>query len=74
MQAGFKPDQVQVSGRFNAYSRISDEADRKERVFHFCPDCGSQGIGMWEGCREMAKEDSDFDPIRDEATFTELVS
>ena len=28
---------------------------------------------MWEGCREMAKEDSDFDPIRDEPAFTELV-
>jgi len=42
MQAGFKADQVQVSGRFNDYARISDEADRKEHVFHFCPDCGSQ--------------------------------
>ena len=42
MQAGFKADQVQVSGRFNDFSRISDEADRKEHVFHFCPDCGSQ--------------------------------
>jgi hypothetical protein len=42
MQAGFKSEQVQVMGRFNDYSRISDEADRKEHVFHFCPDCGSQ--------------------------------
>jgi hypothetical protein len=42
MQAGFKADQVQVAGRFSDYSRISDEADRKEHVFHFCPDCGSQ--------------------------------
>src|SRR5262249_48883564 len=42
MQAAFKSDQVQVAGRFNDYSRISDEADRKEHVFHFCPDCGSQ--------------------------------
>ena len=42
MQAGFKADQVKVAGRFNDYSRISDEADRKEHVFHFCPDCGSQ--------------------------------
>jgi tetratricopeptide (TPR) repeat protein len=33
---------VQVAGRFSDYSRISDEADRKEHVFHFCPDCGSQ--------------------------------
>jgi hypothetical protein len=42
MQAGFKRDQVAVSGRYNDFSRISDEADRKEHVFHFCPDCGSQ--------------------------------
>jgi hypothetical protein len=42
MQAGFKAEQVQVTGRFNDYARISDEADRKEHVFHFCPDCGSQ--------------------------------
>jgi hypothetical protein len=42
MQAGFKREQVEVSGRFNDYSRISDEADQKEHVFHFCPDCGSQ--------------------------------
>ena len=42
MQAGFKAEQVTVEGRYNDYSRISDEADRKEHVFHFCPDCGSQ--------------------------------
>jgi hypothetical protein len=41
MQAGYKKEQVHVSGRFNDYSRISDEADEKEHVFHFCPDCGS---------------------------------
>jgi len=42
MQAGYKAKQVQVSGRYSDYSRISDESDRKEHVFHFCPDCGSQ--------------------------------
>ncbi len=42
MQAAFTPDQVRVDGRYNDYTRISDEADRKEHVFHFCPDCGSQ--------------------------------
>ena len=41
MQAGFRPDQVQVVGRYRDHARISDEADRKEHVFHFCPDCGS---------------------------------
>jgi len=28
---------------------------------------------MWEGCLDMAREDSDFDPIRDEAAFQELI-
>ena len=42
MQAGFKAEQVTVAGRFNDYARSSDEADHKEHVFHFCPDCGSQ--------------------------------
>jgi hypothetical protein len=182
IQAGFKADQVQVVGRFSDYARISDEADRKEHVFHFCPDCGSavfytgsdepdlivvsvgafadpsfppptesgydsrrhpwvglpdsirqfapelwdpvrpvyaagdyakaadmgraiiearpdqpylyfnvacceslagqkdeaidhlrQAIEMWDGCRDMANGDSDFDPIRDEPAFRELV-
>ena len=42
MQAAFRPDQVHVVGRYSDYARVSDEADRKEHVFHFCPDCGSQ--------------------------------
>ncbi len=42
MQAGFRAGQVRVTGRFEDFSRLSDEADRKEHVFHFCPDCGSQ--------------------------------
>ncbi len=42
MQSAFKPDQVEITGRYNDYSRISDEADEKEHLFHFCPDCGSQ--------------------------------
>jgi hypothetical protein len=32
-----------------------------------------QTIDIWEGCREMAKTDSDFDPIRNEPAFEELV-
>jgi hypothetical protein len=42
MQAGFRADQVEVTGRYADFSRISSESDRKEHVFHFCPDCGSQ--------------------------------
>lgn len=184
MQAAFKADQVRITGRFGDYTRISDEADRKEHLFHFCPECGSQVFGtdledpdiivistgsfadptfppptesgydsrrhpwvglpdsvarhvpevwwdsaqplyaagkyaeaadkgrelvkawpgrpyllynlaccesragrtvdalqhlglaveLWEGCRAMAKDDSDFDPIRDEPAFRELIS
>jgi hypothetical protein len=183
MQAAFRPDQVRVLGRYSDYRRVSDEADRKEHVFHFCPDCGSQvfyteptepdlivvsvgsfadpsfppptesgyefrrhqwlappdsiarddtgveawapvnalyeagryaeaadrgrellethphpriffnvaccesragrtaeavehlrrAIEMWEGCRDMAKQDSDFDPMRDEPAFRALI-
>ena len=28
-----------------------------------------RAIDMWEGCRELAQHDSDFDPIRDEPAF-----
>ena len=42
MQAAFNAEQVQVSGRYRDFSRMSDEEDRKEHAFHFCPDCGSQ--------------------------------
>jgi hypothetical protein len=33
-----------------------------------------QAIDLWEGCREMAKQESDFDPIRTEPAFEELIS
>jgi hypothetical protein len=45
MQAAFRPDEVEITGRHHDYTRISDEADRKEHIFHFCPDCGSQVFG-----------------------------
>ena len=32
-----------------------------------------RAIDMWEGCRDMAKEDSDFDSIRAEPAFEELI-
>jgi len=41
MQAAFTPDQVEIVGRYSDHTRISDEADLKPHVFHFCPDCGS---------------------------------
>ena len=33
----------------------------------------SRAIDIWEGCRDMAKADSDFDPIRDQPAFQELI-
>ena len=42
MQAAFRPHEVKVSGRYKDYTRVSDEADAKEHVGHFCPECGSQ--------------------------------
>ena len=41
MQAGFRTDQVRIEGRYSDYSRISDEADRKEHILHGL-ECGSQ--------------------------------
>jgi hypothetical protein len=41
VQAGFKPDQVQVHGRHHEYTRVSDESDQSAHVFSFCPECGS---------------------------------
>jgi hypothetical protein len=33
-----------------------------------------RAIELWEPCRGMAKEESDFDPIREEPAFTALIS
>jgi tetratricopeptide (TPR) repeat protein len=32
-----------------------------------------RAIEMWEGCAEMAKQDSDFDPIRGDPAFATLI-
>ena len=32
-----------------------------------------QAIDMWDGCRDMATGDSDFDAIRDEPAFQDLI-
>lgn len=41
LQSGFTADQVEVAGSYKAYVRVSDEADERQHVFHFCPECGS---------------------------------
>jgi len=40
--SGVQGPQVTISGSYDDYSRISDEADQREHAFHFCPECGSQ--------------------------------
>ena len=40
MQAGYEADRIAISGESTEYARISDEADHKVHVFHFCPRCG----------------------------------
>ena len=59
MQAGLKPDQVHVADRFRDYSRVSDEADRKEAVFRFCPlyEAGDHATGADRG-RELLEATS----------------
>jgi hypothetical protein len=32
-----------------------------------------QAIDKWEGCLDMAKEDSDFDPLRNELAFQDVI-
>jgi tetratricopeptide (TPR) repeat protein len=32
-----------------------------------------RAANVWDGCRDMARGDSDFDPIRDEPAFREFV-
>jgi hypothetical protein len=32
-----------------------------------------RSIEMWEGCRDLAREESDFDPIRAEPAFQDLI-
>jgi hypothetical protein len=39
-QARWPSDQVEVSGRFDEWTRVSDDGT-ETRLFHFCPECGS---------------------------------
>jgi hypothetical protein len=33
----------------------------------------AHAIELWDGCRTLAQDDSDFDPIRSEPAFVELL-
>jgi hypothetical protein len=45
LQAGYRAEQVRTEGRYTEYSRVSDEEDRQEHNFAFCPECGSTVFG-----------------------------
>ena len=61
-----RPDQGYLYYNVACCESLADRtADAIEHLRH--------AINMWEGCREMAKEDSDFDPIRHEPAFQELI-
>jgi hypothetical protein len=64
MQAAFTPDQVQVVGRFSDFVRISDEADRKEHVFHFCPSAARRSSTRNRQSRTWSSSRSARSPTR----------
>lgn len=41
IQARFPEEQVRIEGWHTDYVRVSDQEDRSEHVFSFCPDCGA---------------------------------
>ena len=55
IQARFPADRVHVVGRYGDYTRTSDEEDRKEHLFHFCPECGATVFFTSEGEPDVVK-------------------
>jgi hypothetical protein len=47
MQARWPKDQIQITGRYTEYVRISDAGE--ERRFRFCPECGATVFWTTEG-------------------------
>ena len=41
VQARWSRADVQITGESREFVRISDDDDREERRFHFCPECGA---------------------------------
>jgi hypothetical protein len=61
-----RPDQPYL--HFNTACCESLAGEVGEAIDHL-----RQAIEMWDGCRELAEHDSDFDPIRDEPAFQALL-
>jgi hypothetical protein len=66
MQAAFNGNQAHL--HYNVACCESLAGRTAEAVEHI-----RQAVDLWEGCRDMAKTDSDFDLIRDEPEFKSLV-
>jgi hypothetical protein len=47
MQARWPKEQVDITGRYTEYVRVSDACE--ERTFRFCPDCGATAFWTTEG-------------------------
>jgi hypothetical protein len=73
MQAGFKAGQVQVAGRYSDYSNVACCESLAGRTVDAVVHLG-RAIEMWDGCRELAERDTDFDPIRAEPAFHALLA
>jgi hypothetical protein len=61
------PDQPYLLFNLACCESLAGRSD--EAVEHL-----GRAIEMWEGCRDMAEQDSDFDPIRNEPAFRGLMS
>ena len=63
---GRRPDQAYLFYNVACCESLAGRAG--EAIEHL-----RRAIELRDGCREMARHDSDFDPIRDESGFTTLV-
>jgi tetratricopeptide (TPR) repeat protein len=60
-----RPDQAYIY--YNVACCESLAGEPAEAIRHL-----RRAIEMWEGCSDMAKQDSDFDPIRGDPAFASL--
>jgi hypothetical protein len=78
IQAGFRADQVRIEGRFNDFGESPTRQTGRSTFYTSAPADAvehlREAIDMWDGCRDLAKEDSDFDAIRDDPGFQELTA
>lgn len=51
VQARYDAERVRMEGRFTEYLRVSDDGD--ERLFRFCPECGSTVFYTYPGADDV---------------------